>query len=163
MMAGNPITIRAMHAADRDAVIDLVLVLNRFEDAITGDRPIDRAAARECLEYDEGRVAETGGTMLVAEIDGAVLGFLALAIEPGVPFIRQEWRRHGLVMELVVAEGARKRGIGTALLAEAERLTRAAGCRAMLIGFVSGNDGAEALYRRFGFRPNAQEMLKRLD
>jgi GNAT superfamily N-acetyltransferase len=157
------ITIRAMQSADREAVVDLVWALNRFENAITGDRPLDREAAIECLEHDERRVAETEGALLVAEAGGVVIGFLALTIEPGVPFIRSEWRRHGLVMELVVAEGARGRGIGTALLAEAERLTRAADCRALLIGVVRGNDGAEALYRRFGFSPYAQEMLKRLD
>lgn len=154
--------IRPMVAADRAAVIDLIWALNRHEDAITGDRPTDREAAIECLAHDERRAGKRG-SLLVAERAGQVAGFLALAIEPGVPFIRQELRRHGLVMELVVAEEARGLGLGTALLAQAERLTRAAGCNAMLIGVVRGNDGAEALYRRFGFAPYAIEMLKRLD
>jgi ribosomal protein S18 acetylase RimI-like enzyme len=162
MSPGAPL-IRAMRADDREAVVDLVQALNRHEDAITGDRPTDRAAAIECLARDEARVAETGGALLVAAAEGRVLGFLALAIEPGMPFIRPELRRHGHIMELVVAETARGRGIGSALLAEAERLTRAAGCRTMLIGVVAGNAGAEALYRRTGFRPYALEMLKRLD
>ncbi len=50
----------------------------------------------------------------------------------------------------------------SALLAEAERLTRAQGLDRLMIAVLSGNDGAEALYRRSGFRPYALTLARAL-
>jgi GNAT superfamily N-acetyltransferase len=64
---------------------------------------------------------------------------------------------------LFVRETARGTGIGRALLAEAERLTRARGLDRMLIGVAAGNDRAEETYRRAGYAPYSREMIRHLD
>jgi GNAT superfamily N-acetyltransferase len=130
---------------------------------MTGDRAIDRAGAEASLAYSERRLAETGGHMLVAEVDGAVIGQLCLIFAQQGPFVRPDRRPHGYVSELFVRQAVRGGGIGRALLAEAEHLTRAQGLDRMLIGVVAGNDRAETTYLRAGFAPYSRELLKKLD
>jgi ribosomal protein S18 acetylase RimI-like enzyme len=50
-----------------------------------------------------------------------------------------------------------------AMLADADTHARAAGCRRMLIGVLSGNDRTERIYRAAGFRPYALELIRDLD
>lgn len=164
MITPAGIVIRPVMAADHEAVIDLLWELNRFEDALSEDRAIGRADAEACFRADQNAaIQEPGGALLVAESAGTIVGFLALAIETGRPFLRADLRRHGHVLDLVIAGSTRGKGIGQALLAEAERLTIQAGCKALLIGVVESNTRAIAAYRKFGFEPSAREFMKRLD
>ena len=64
-------------------------------------------------------------------------------------------RRYGSVQDIVIAEAHRGKGIGQALLAEAERLTREAGMTRLKLTVLSGNDVAVDAYGRFGFRDYA--------
>lgn len=153
-------TIRPATAADRPALLEQMLGLNRFEHAITGDRRTDPEGAGESLGAVLARATETGGHVLVAEAGGAVIAHMVLCFERHPPFVAE--RGHGLVADLFVREPWRGRGIGRALLAHAERLTRERGLKRLLIGLVAGNDGAEATYRRAGFAPYTRTMLKRL-
>lgn len=155
------LTIRAALPADRQALLEQYQGLNIWEDGISHDRRTDLPAAIESLEAAEARVARTGGHILVAERDGRVIGHLFLTFEESAPFHRI--RPYAYVMELFVRESARGQGIGTALLREAEAIARASGFRRLLISVLSGNDGAERNYRRFGFAPSSLELTKRLD
>ncbi|MGL5447180.1 MAG: GNAT family N-acetyltransferase [Rhabdaerophilum sp.] len=113
---------------------------------------------------DEDAAAEQpGGALLVAELEGKVVGFLALSMNRGAPFVRAELRAHGHVLELIVSEDQRGKGIGQALLSKAEEITKAAGYRALLVGLVEENTAARNAYTKFGFRPLTREMIKRLD
>lgn len=154
--------IRPATAADREALLEQTLSLNRFEHAIAGDRRTDLEGARESLGAVLAHAAETGGHVLVAEAAGtaAIIAHMVLCFERHPPFVAE--RDHGLVADLFVREPWRGQGIGRALLAEAERLTRARGLGRLLIGLVAGNHGAEATYRRAGFAPYSQTMIRRL-
>ena len=48
------------------------------------------------------------------------------------------------------------------LLREAERLTREAGCKRLLIGALVANERAERTYRAFGFEPYVSILTKEL-
>lgn len=54
-----------------------------------------------------------------------------------------------------VAEHARGRGAGSALLAHAEAVVRGRGHRACVVGVSDDNDGAIRLYQRRGYRDTA--------
>ena len=108
------------------------------------------------------QVGEDGGHALVAECGGRVVGHLFLLFPRDSAFIGEEMRRHGYVSELFVREDSRGRGVGTALLAEAERIATARGVRRLKIGVLVGNDGAAVLYRRAGFSPYAVDLVKRI-
>lgn len=78
-------------------------------------------------------------------------------------FVAPPLRRRAQVVDLVVAEAARRRGIGSALLRAVEAEAEARGLRRLAIGLLTGNDAAAAAYRRFGFRPYALELAKALN
>lgn len=157
------LTIREALPSDREILLEQFQGLNLFENAITGDRTTDHAGAEASLAYSEKRVAESRGHQLVAVLDGQVVGVLFLTFGQQAPFVREDRRAHGYVSELFVEAAHRGHGVGRALLAEAERLTRARGLDRLIIGVVAGNDRAEETYRRAGFAPYSREMLKRLD
>jgi GNAT superfamily N-acetyltransferase len=53
---------------------------------------------------------------------------------------------------LLVAEGKQSRGVGAALLADAERRARASGCRHLVLLVTTRNGRARAFYTRHGYR-----------
>ena len=57
------------------------------------------------------------------------------------------------ICDLAVLPDYQNRGIGNALLAEAEARARSRGCSKMTLEVHDSNDGAKRLYRRFGFGP----------
>ena len=56
------------------------------------------------------------------------------------------------ILTIAVAPTARRKGEASTLLAEAMRDAEAQGARSMFLEVAAGNDAANALYRRFGFR-----------
>jgi ribosomal protein S18 acetylase RimI-like enzyme len=164
------LVLREMRDTDRDAVIALLWELNRYEAELdlreqpfAPDRDTSEEAAVACLDRDCERAAEHEGALIVAEREGEVIGFLCWLVETTEPFVRPQMRAYGYVADLVVAGGHRGHGIGTRLLAEAERLTRARRLNRLAIGVLRGNDGAARLYERVGFSPHSTELLKALD
>lgn len=159
-----PFVIRDMEREDREAVIELMLTLNRFENAISGDRATSRKAAIASLADDEEKLRAGGGLRLVAAPEGGVaVGYMCCAVAYGPPFLKEEVRTFLYVHSLVVAEAARGGGVGAALMAGAEDFARAQGLRAMVVAHLAGNEGAGRLYERLGFSPHMIERQKRLD
>jgi ribosomal-protein-alanine N-acetyltransferase len=61
----------------------------------------------------------------------------------------QEWE----LENIVVAENARRRGVGTLLLSELIAHAKNDGGRAIFLEVRESNESARALYRRLGFQP----------
>ncbi|SHI66612.1 L-amino acid N-acyltransferase YncA [Roseomonas rosea] len=155
--------IRPCRPEDRPALVEQFLALNRYEEPLARNRRTDLAGAEESLDAALERVERTGGAALIAEWRGAVAGHLFLTFEEDAAYVRAvraALRPYAYISELFVREEARRRGIGRALLAEAERLAAARGVPRLMIGVLAGNAEAAALYRRFGFRDYAVEMRK---
>lgn len=90
------------------------------------------------LSMDEGR-----STLLVALLDDAAVGVAQLVHEE-VPEVRN----------VGVLESVRGRGIGTALMTEAERRAIPAG--RLRLGVGLDNPSARRLYERLGYRPTGE-------
>jgi ribosomal-protein-alanine N-acetyltransferase len=109
-------------------------------DVVCFERPFrfTREAMRRFSEAKSARV-------IVAEERGALAGFVILdvqgSVEGGV----------GYVVTLDVAPSFRRRGVGRALMVEAEEQARRAGCRAMLLHVFAGNLAAMRFYESMGF------------
>jgi GNAT superfamily N-acetyltransferase len=153
-------TVRRMEEADRPVLLRHVRALNLYEDAIAGNRATTEADAVATLDEALGRVAASGGIALVAEAPPGVIGHLVLTLETAPPFIRAEQRRYAYVADAFVQEAWRGHGAFRAMLARAEAHARTAGCGQLMIGVLAGNDLAERVYRRAGFRPYAIELLR---
>ena len=105
--------------------------------------------------------------IVVDEGDGAVAGltgYVAAEDDPTgapamfVPLIELENMVPGswYVNVLATVPEARGRGLGTLLLAEAERLAKDAGCSEMSVIVADANEGARRLYERTGYREQSR-------
>ncbi|MBM3591472.1 MAG: GNAT family N-acetyltransferase [Alphaproteobacteria bacterium] len=154
--------VRSAREADRQALLANTVALNRFENEITGDRVTEASSAEAVLDYFKRRTAN-GGLMLVAEAEGRIIGHLFLAVEEAAPFLAPEYRREGSICDAFVEEASRGQGAFRAMLEVATAHARAAGCRRLHIGVRTGNDRAERIYHKAGFRNYAQELVQELD
>jgi GNAT superfamily N-acetyltransferase len=154
--------VRVAREADHEALLATTFALNRFEHEITEDRAIDVASAGAVLGHFIRRVGSTG-LMLVAEAEGRVIGHLFLALDEAPPYLAPEYRREAWICDAFIEEAWRGQGAFRAMLALAEAHARAAGCRRLHIGVLAGNDDAERIYRKAGFRNYAIEMVRELD
>jgi len=108
--------------------------------------PEERTTSLETQrELLRGILATTNCVILLAEVNGRPLGFLEA---PGGAFRRDRHVAHLVVGILKEHVG---RGIGTALLAEAERWAREVGLRRLELTAMTDNRAAEALYEKAGF------------
>jgi ribosomal protein S18 acetylase RimI-like enzyme len=97
-------------------------------------------------------------SIFVAEIDGAVAGFIHVrSLED---YYRR--RKHGHVADLVVAQTHEGQGIATALLAKAEEWARAQGYDWMTLNVFEQNVRAERLYQKLGYGRDIIRLLKPL-
>jgi len=152
------VIVREGTAADRDFVIDTA---RRF--AAFGPPPWRSAAdivggEVRCLDdFFDGRLG--GRTLVVAEEDGARLGFGFF--EPAVDYFTGDADGH--VGMIAVSETAEGRGAGAALLAAAEDWARRRGYPRLHLNVFAGNDRARRLYERAGYAVETVRYVKRVD
>lgn len=104
-----------------------------------------------------GRFASDQSRVLVAEHEGTVLGFIALHAIPRFEHDDQIVR----ILALVVDAGARERGVGRALMAEAERI--ASGLGAAFTEITAGHHRPEArqMYESVGYDASVATYLRK--
>lgn len=130
---------RATHD-DLEALLDLREAVAREGVWIGAEVPLDREGDRVRHRATIEAHGGTTGLMLVAELDGDLVGSLSMHGRVGIV---------GLGMN--VADGHRGQGIGAALLAEALEWARASGAHKVELEHWPWNHRARALYERFGF------------
>ena len=147
---------------DSDQVKACIVELQEFERALEPSLPRGEGMAEAYLRVLIERNAKHAGRILVAEVDGAVVGFAAVLgrVEPEAP--DEEQAPHAYVSDLVVLSGHRGQGLGRRLLEQAEALARSAGTKSLQIGVLSRNESAARLYRDFGFGDFRIHLTKRL-
>lgn len=143
--------VRAARGDDFDAVTELLELLGRA--------PVTAATCEDCFAIFEQQVVDPRCHHIVCEDeDGRVVGFCSLYFRPRLNYPSEEaW-----IADLIVAEAARMRGVGYALLDEAERRSRDRGCHALTL--ESGYRRAEAhhLYSRARMRDAGKQFWKDL-
>lgn len=114
-------------------------------------------------EYD-GWLGDGSGRILVARAGGSgePVGYAFLRTVPSSPTFDLGPMR-GEVESLVVAPGARRAGIGAALLERARSELRELGCTYWTVTVMEANEQAVRLYEAAGFRPWLRELAGRLD
>jgi RimJ/RimL family protein N-acetyltransferase len=85
------------------------------------------------------------GTVLVAELEGEIVGRLSISRDPHTA------SSHVADLGLMVARRHRRRGFGTALLLAAEEWARGAGIRKLELHVFPHNEPAIALYEKLGY------------
>ncbi|HEY3256251.1 MAG TPA: GNAT family N-acetyltransferase, partial [Polyangiaceae bacterium] len=72
-------------------------------------------------------------------------------------FIRQSW---GVLDNIAVSQSWRRRGVGTALIHDAERWVRARGANWIELGVYEFNEDARSFYRALGYFPVSTKLRK---
>lgn len=98
--------------------------------------------------------------VLVADIDGEVMGYLYAGIEP------RNWKElreeAGFVHDVLVHEDRRGAGLAQALMEEAVTWCRERGVPRLILWTAARNGGAQRLFERLGFRNTMVEMTREL-
>jgi len=134
----------------RPATVDDAYELARLNTAFNGGREAPEHLARRLA--DPRRVE----TSLVAEIDQRVVGFASLRLVPCVFYAEPRAE----LTELFVEVAHRRRGIGHALVAYAERLAMEGEAKELFVLTGFENQAAQALYRAMGYRDYDLAMCK---
>ena len=144
MISSDTLTIRAAGAADAARIAELLT----DEGYPVG--PTDIAARIE-------RFSTPDAAVLVADQGGEVIGFIALQ---AVPRFEHD-DRFVRVLAVVVDAGARERGVGHRLMAEAETFGRDR--RAAFVEITAGRHRPEArqLYEALGFDGSVTAYLRK--
>ena len=146
---------------DEPAILSFIWGLQKFENAFEPNRRLDPGFADQHWADVRRQAAERGG-FFIAEADGRPVGWAFVVEETGDLFVKESERRYGFVAELFVEASARGQGHGRALIAACEDWSRRRGMTVLVIGVLTGNDKAAAVYQRDGFAPYNLFMRKYL-
>jgi ribosomal protein S18 acetylase RimI-like enzyme len=98
--------------------------------------------------------------VLVAEREGMVIGYVYAGLEP------RSWKELrdacGFIHDVAVLEEGRRTGAATALIEAAVQWLRERGAPRVVLWTAEGNEGAQRLFNRLGFRRTMVEMTREL-
>jgi GNAT superfamily N-acetyltransferase len=127
------LTIRDARPEDTDAIAGLLTQLGY---------PSEGEAVEERLD----RLQVVGDRIVVAELDGRVVGLAHLQVSPAI----ERDRPAAKLGALVVDEAQRGHGIGRALVEAAEAEARLRGCELLFLSTAEGRDDAHGFYESLG-------------
>lgn len=99
----------------------------------------------------------------VAEVDGEVVGMAEVVLLSEPPDHQILVPRRGADVHTVVLDGYRGRGVGAALVAEAERVAAAHRVEILFAGIFATNEQAVGFYSASGFGPRGILLSKPCD
>lgn len=98
----------------------------------------------------DARTRAAQATLLVAVLDGAVVGTVTFALG-GTPYAERSAESEAEIRMLGTSAAARGRGAGTALTTRCVELAREAGCSAVRLSTQPEMRAAHRIYERMGF------------
>jgi ribosomal protein S18 acetylase RimI-like enzyme len=138
-------TIREAVPSDRDAVVALT---PRLTEGVAPWRPQQAVleAVTHWVESALDNQHDEHGTVLVADVDGTIAGFISVTE-------KKHWtgQRDAYVGELVVASELEGRGFGSALVEGAKTWSRHRGLERISLSTGTRNGRARRLYESLGF------------
>ena len=168
MSAPDPSTIAIDRGGvdDVDALRELWLELHHHHarvgpqsGAFTDDETSWRVRSASYREW----LADPRSFLLLARRGDQLAGYALVRVMESGPDLRDSWRVPDVVAELetlLVTDEFRGRRLGTRLLdavdAELERL----GIDELIVGLIPGNEGAQRLYERRGFKPRWLQLFR---
>ena len=142
--------IRAARRDDYGAVMRLLEELGR--------PTVGPGSEADCHAIWDDQVVDPNAHHLVAEDETGVIAFCSLHFRTRLNWSSEEaW-----IPDLIVAEEARRKGIGYALLDEAQRRARERGCHALTLESAYHRAEAHHLYRTFKMRDTGKSFYKLL-
>ncbi|HXW36836.1 MAG TPA: N-acetyltransferase [Nitrososphaerales archaeon] len=98
-------------------------------------------------------LAESPETFLLAETEGALVGYIMCRVEYGFSQLKRlGLARKGHVVSIAVLDEHRGRGLGTALMTTAQQELVKKGCSECYLEVRVSNEGAIELYKRLDYK-----------
>ena len=154
--------IRRATTADLEAVGRLGTLLLRIHNEFDRDRFLQASPGTEAgyAGFLGSQLGNPDALVLVAEQNGAIVGYLYASIEP------QNWKelreRAGFVHDILVTEESRGAGFARQLMDAAFAWMREQGAPRVLLWTAAPNERARRLFERLGFRATMVEMTREL-
>jgi ribosomal protein S18 acetylase RimI-like enzyme len=152
------IDIRPAGGGDADFVAGLASSLLEFGSPAWEDPDALAPGFREVLAKAVHGQDARSNVLIAQGEDGTALGFVSLKVGHDVT-----GNERGHVADLAVVEGARRRGVGRALMQAAEAWARERGLPALSLDVWSTNERAIRFYRGLGYRPGSLCLIKTLE
>jgi ribosomal protein S18 acetylase RimI-like enzyme len=161
-MSGTRPVIRLARPEDADAVTAMFVLNGRLHEGYDGFRWSHAPDAEDAWrQYFLRQLEKASGFVLVA-VDGEDCPVAFLLGDLTAPPPSSAIRCRGFVGDLFVMEEHRGRGVGKALMAEAERIMKERGAELIELFVAVANARARAFYRSLGMKPLNEQMYKRL-
>ena len=141
---------RAAATSDADTILAMMRELYAHDPT-----PLDEPAARAALS--RLLAGDPFGIVHLILLDDYPAGYVVLTFGFSLEF----GGRDAFVDEIFVREEFRGRGAGAGALRFAEEVCRVRGVRALHLEVEHANSGAQALYRRLGFRDRGYYLMTR--
>lgn len=144
---GTEFGIREPTSADAKAMMRYInSVIREKKSGIIMDRPVTLKQEEEWLKARLEEIRKRTTVILVAEVDGKIVGNCHVSRHP--------WKeKHRAAIGIALVREARGKGIGQVLMKETMELSakRMAGLESFDLSVLEYNDRAQALYRSLGF------------
>ena len=157
------VTVRRATAADAEAMGRLAALLVRLHHEFDPQRfiPASPDTPRGYGRYLRSQQDEPDVVMLVAERDGAVVGYTYAALE-GFDYMALRGPA-GALHDIVVDPAHRGQGVGGLLLEATVSALAARGAPRVVLSTAERNESAQRLFARSGFRRTMIEMTREVD
>jgi GNAT superfamily N-acetyltransferase len=135
--------------ATKDDLHAIVTLLSDDELAENREKPVgDEGVAEEYAKAFAAMEREPYNHMLLAEEDGRIVGALQLVFVPG---LSRRGATRAIIESVRVVSDHRGKNVGTALMKEATRRAKDAGCALVQLTSDTRRTRAHLFYRRLGF------------
>lgn len=165
-VGAQPISIERGSAGDVEALRELWLELHHHHARVaprTGEFTDDQTSWRKRSGYYREWLGDPRSFLLLARAGERLVGYAMARVKDSGGEHEDAWRQPALVAEietLVVAADARGSGLGGRLLDEIDAELERQGITEVTVGLMPGNDGAQRLYERRGFRRRWLELVR---
>ncbi len=143
-----PVQIRPATEGDLDALLALYVQLS--PENAGADRDLAAAGLQTMF-------ADTHVSLLVASLDGMVVGTVTLIVVPNLTHNARPWIQ---LENMVVDESVRRSGAGRALLEAAEALAQESSAYKIQLQSADHRHGAHAFYKSAGFKASSLGFRK---
>lgn len=162
-MGIDRINIRPAQPSDYGRICELAAQMDRMHREALPDRFRLPDGPNRARDYVEGLIADPDSFLAVAEAQGTVIGLIncGLGRSPDLPVKRS--RRFLKARGLVVDQGCRRQGVGSALLRAALDWAAGRGAEEAQLSVYEFNAPAAAFCRSYGFAPLNRRYVRALD
>jgi ribosomal protein S18 acetylase RimI-like enzyme len=157
------VAIRPYEDRDLNGVIAVARDLQQAERIFFARMKTPDEIGESYVQHIRSEVQKHGGSLLVAEMTGQIIGYCTLLTRCDSSDQADEVLYHyAYVGDLAVTKAHRSGGIGSMLIDEAGRLAKSAGLSWLRLSVLASNAGARRFYARQGFAEHLVEVEKAL-